>query len=119
MSLFKKPKKTIQRRVFSYGDEHGEEEDMHVDSSDKHKERDRKSDKKTKDNGKSHKKNSLLSFDDEGKQFVALLRCLGAFFNRPSFPMFYRGRRNISSQEIIAQQESYENDGQRAQEEKI
>lgn len=68
MSLFKKPKKTIQRRVFSYGDDHGEEEDMQEDSSDRHKERDhRKSDKKTKDDSKSHKKHSLLSFDDEGK----------------------------------------------------
>lgn len=68
MSLFKKPKKTIQRRVFSYGDEHGEEDhELHVDSSDRHnRERDRKSDKKAKDDGKSQKKNSLLSFDDEG-----------------------------------------------------
>ncbi|KAJ6635023.1 PAX3- and PAX7-binding protein 1 [Pseudolycoriella hygida] len=65
MSLFKKPKKTIQRRVFSCGDEHGDEDEMQADHSDKHKERDRKSDRKTKDNGKSHKKTSLLSFDDE------------------------------------------------------
>lgn len=72
MSLFKKPKKTIQRRVFSYGDEHGEDEDSPLDSSDRHKERDRKSDKKAKDDGKSHKKNSLLSFDDEGANFVVI-----------------------------------------------
>lgn len=70
MSLFKKPKKTIQRRVFSYGDEHGEEDDMQDNGSDRHRERDRdrKSDKKSKDDAKSHKKNSLLSFDDEGKE---------------------------------------------------
>lgn len=67
MSLFKKPKKTIQRRVFSYGDEHGEDDEMDVDSTDRHnRERERKSEKKAKEDGKSLKKNSLLSFDDEG-----------------------------------------------------
>lgn len=74
MSLFKKPKKTIQRRVFSYGDEHGEDEEMQDVGSDKHKEKDRKSDKKTKDDGKLHKKNSLLSFDDEGEKLFADMR---------------------------------------------
>lgn len=75
MSLFKKPKKTIQRRVFSYGDEHGEDDEMQVDSSDRHKERDRKSDKKIKDDGKSQKKNSLLSFDDEGGKLLFVFTC--------------------------------------------
>lgn len=68
MSLFRKPKKPIQRRVFSYGEEHGEDEDMSVDVSERHKssEKDRKSERKSKDEEKSIKKNSLLSFDDEG-----------------------------------------------------
>lgn len=71
-SLFRKPKKTIQRRVFSCGD--GEDEEMNVDNSDKFKssEKDRKSDKKNKEDGKLPKKNSLLSFDDEG---VCILWC--------------------------------------------
>lgn len=70
MSLFRKPKKTIQRRVFSIGlDEHGEDEEIVVGNSDRHKD---KSEKKPKDGGKSHKKNSLLSFDDEGMHFVVL-----------------------------------------------
>ena len=88
MSLFRKPKKIVARRVFSYDDEHENnaksDNKMDVDppdskSSDKERDRDRKKDKdkkssksssteKKSSSSSSNTKFSLLSFDDEGNK---------------------------------------------------
>lgn len=67
MSLFRKPKKHIQRRVFSANeDEEGCEQRMDVDEDEKsnmHFTQKAKKDKKDKTKAKQ----TLLSFDDEGR----------------------------------------------------
>lgn len=71
--MFRRPKKPIQRRVFSsYGD--GDEDDENNDSNDTKMDieppsKSKKDKSKSKDNGKA-KKPSLLSFDDEGKLLI-------------------------------------------------
>lgn len=59
MSLFRKPKKNIQRRVFSGKDEE-EDEPMRLDMQPTEKEQ-----KKERKESKSKKQTTLLSFDDE------------------------------------------------------
>lgn len=65
MSLFKKPKKSLQnRRIFS-----SEIENMDVDDDDDSTEADfkpKKKDKKDKEKSSKPQKSSLLSFGDEG-----------------------------------------------------
>lgn len=70
MSLFRRPKKPIQRRVFSCDgdeDEDCNEVPMEVDAAqptNRHK--DKKSDRKQREHADKPKTTSLLSFDDEG-----------------------------------------------------
>lgn len=61
MSLFKKPKKTMQRRVFSAMDEE-QDERMDVDEMPQSKEK-----KRDKNHDKDKKSALLLSFGDEGR----------------------------------------------------
>ena len=70
MSMFRKPKKPIQRRVFSRYDEDEENSDTKMDTDQEPvpNRKEKKTDKKIKDNEKL-KKPSLLSFDDEGSLF--------------------------------------------------
>lgn len=72
MSLFRKPKKTIQRRVFStYEDEDIEndkstqmEVDEEIEGNERNKEK-RKDKKSSKERASSNKPTSLLSFDND------------------------------------------------------
>lgn len=73
MSLFRKPKKTIQRRVFStYEDEDIENDSLmevdEIQENERTKEK-RKDKKSSKEKTSSNKPKSLLSFDnDDGKR---------------------------------------------------
>lgn len=73
MSLFKKPKKPVQLRLFT-----SEVDSMEVDENEKADEeaKPKKKDKKEKEKDKSSKpsKSSLLSFGDEGIRFASGLR---------------------------------------------
>lgn len=137
--MFRRPKKPIQRRVYSAEDdaENGAAQDDDSSKMDIVQEnsppppppptisnvpKDRKSEKKNKDSNRKvpMAKSSLLSFGDEGKTYLKLTQLIwfeAIFFQ---FVIFFlcRGRRwSISSEEDIAKQESDENDGQRATQE--
>lgn len=75
MSMFRKPKKPIQRRVFSgYSDEEDVENSNQIDAMDTEDSNDLKLESRSKNRkkDKSHKEksttksSSLLSFDDDG-----------------------------------------------------
>lgn len=74
MSLFRKPKKQIQRRVFSSveDDENGDEKmDIDIKPNTPPAPRIKKSEKKEK----SQNKQTLLSFDDEGNLNLNFICC--------------------------------------------
>lgn len=102
MSLFRRPKKPVQRRVFSYGDdEDSENNDLNdcgtkTSAADSYSDNGTSNSSRTKtDNGsraakerakspaseKTKKKSSLLSFDDEGKTqplLIVIVQSVGA-----------------------------------------
>jgi hypothetical protein len=75
MSLFKKPKKPVQLRLFtSEVDSMEVDENEKADEEVKSKKKNKKEKDKDKDKSSKPSKSSLLSFGDEGIRFVSGLR---------------------------------------------
>jgi hypothetical protein len=69
MSLFRKPKKQISRRVFSAEDDAIRMEADDDDNTSSKSQSEKRKDKKTSKSNKVTSKNQLLSFDDEEGRF--------------------------------------------------